>query len=37
MAELFVIKNDSIASGYSVEPALNGGYEVRSLSNHRLH
>ena len=34
---VYLLQDDSIVAGYSVEPALNGGYEVRSLSNHRLH
>ena len=31
--QLYVLRDDSVVAQYSVEPALDGGFEIRSLSN----
>ena len=35
--QVYKLKNDSIVSRYSVEPALNGGFEIRRLPTLQLH
>lgn len=35
-AQLYVLENDTVVAHYSVEPALNGGFEIRSKSTRLL-